>query len=83
VAAVEEKSWEASGTNGGLHLVHLYCEAATALEAAQMATQRARAKYGATEDLRRWRFFVRERSTVGPTMEFRVDATGRVVQLDA
>jgi len=29
-----------------------------------------------------WRFFVRERLAIGPTLEFRADMNGRAVQLD-
>jgi hypothetical protein len=39
-------------------------------------------KYGPATDLTRWRFFVRERASVRPTLEFRADANGRAIQLD-
>lgn len=80
---VAGRDWEASGTDGGLHYVHLFCTCATAQEAAQMAVRRARAKYGPTTDLTAWQFFVRERLAVGPTHEFRADVDDRAVQLDA
>lgn len=76
------RDWEASGTNYGLHSVHVFCLHARVEEAAQVAVHRARAKYGQKMDLTTWRFFVRERYGIGPTTEFRADASDRAVQLD-
>jgi hypothetical protein len=76
------RDWEASGTNYGLHSVHVFCLGATLEEAAQRAVDRARTKYGQKMDLTTWRFFVRESYGVGPTLEFRADASDQAVQLD-
>jgi hypothetical protein len=79
---VEFGDWEAVGSDGGLHSVHLYAVGCTALEAAQEAVTRARGKYGARADLSLWRFTVRQRNSTGPTLHFRVDANDRAVRLD-
>ena len=57
--------WEASGTNEGLHSVHVFCLNTTAGDAAQKPVDRARAKYGPQMDLSTRRFFLRERFTFG------------------
>ena len=76
------RDWEAGGTDGGLHSVFLCVMNTTAMEAAQMAVGRARTKYGTSENVTRWRFFVRQRGEVSTTRHFRVGANGRAVRVD-
>ena len=76
------RDWEAGGTDGGLHPVFLCVMNTTAMEAAQMAVGRARDKYGTSENVTRWRFFVRQRGEVSTTRHFRVGANGRAVRVD-
>jgi hypothetical protein len=54
----------------------------TATEAAQMAVGHARAKYGTSENVTRWRFFVRQQGEAGTTRHFRVGPNCRAVKVD-
>jgi len=47
-----------------------------------MAVGRARDKYGTSENVTRWRFFVRQQGEVSTTRHFRVGANGRAVRVD-
>jgi len=80
----EDGDWDGWGTDGGMHVVHVSSRACSAEQAVGQLLQRARQKYGVSLELMMWRFWVKKVDPIGPgqLIQYRVDESGRPVQLD-